>query len=96
MCEYIASRLPIVTTAFGARGFRIEDGRTGFLFEVGRLLPALSIVRHLFEKDPARLRRMADEAYAENEGDIDMDASARPLVQAIRDSRRSLDPNSRR
>lgn len=89
MCEYLASRLPIVTTAFGARGFRIEDGRTGFVFEEGDLAAVLSTVRRLFDEEPARLRRMADDAYAANEADIDMEASARPLVEAIREFRRS-------
>ena len=95
MCEYLASRLPVVTTSFGARGFRIEDGRTGFVFEEGGLAPALLMVRRLFKEEPARLRRMAEEAYAENEGDIDMDASAKPLAQAIGDSLRSSDPSRR-
>jgi len=88
MCEYIASRLPIVTTAFGARGFCIEDGETGFVYGEGGLSRALSTVRRLFEEDPARLRRMAEDAYARNEAEIDMEASARPLVEAIRAFRR--------
>ena len=83
MCEFIASRLPIATTAFGSRGFRIEDGRTGFLFERGGLGPLLSRVRRIFEEAPGRLRQMAEDAYAENEGAIDMDACARPLVDAL-------------
>ena len=33
MCEFIALRLPVATTALGARGFRVTDGETGFLFE---------------------------------------------------------------
>ncbi len=86
MCEYLASRLPIVTTTFGARGFRIEDDRTGFMVQEGGLAPALSMVRRFFKEEPTRLRRMAEAAYAENEGDIDMDKSAGRLVRAIRDS----------
>ena len=36
MSEFLAHRLPVVTTPLGARGFRIEDGKTGFLFEHGQ------------------------------------------------------------
>jgi glycosyltransferase involved in cell wall biosynthesis len=83
MCEFIAMHLPIVSTPFGARGFLIEGGRTGFLFEKERLAEVLSAVRRLFDDDPVRLRRMAEEAYARNEDAIDMDSCVRPLVEAI-------------
>ena len=83
MCEFIAMRLPIVSTPFGARGFVLGDGRTAFLFEKDRLAEVLSTVRRLFDDDPARLRRMAEEAYARNESAIDMDSCVRPLVEAI-------------
>ena len=88
MCEFIAVRLPIVTTAFGARGFRLEDGRTAFLFERDELAATLSTVRELFDRRPAVLRRMAEEAYAENQRSIDMDACVGPLAEAIKAGRR--------
>jgi glycosyltransferase involved in cell wall biosynthesis len=86
-CEYIAVRLPLVTTRFGARGYVLEDSTSGFLFEKDTLAPVLSRVRRLFDKDPSRLRRMADEAYLQNETAIDMDACARALVDAMTDAR---------
>ena len=82
-CEFIAMRLPLVTTRFGVRGYLLEDGKTGFLFEKETLATVLSLVRRLFDEDPARLGRMADEAYAQNESAIDMDACARALVDAM-------------
>ena len=88
MCEFLAMRLPILTTPFGARGFSIEDGKTGFLFDKESLAPVLSRVRRLFDEDPARLRRMAEHAYTENETAIDMDASVRPLAEALADALR--------
>ncbi len=88
MCEFIASRLPIVTTAFGARGFRLEDGRTGFLFERGDLASVLSRVRRMFDEEPARLRQMTADAYAENEVAIDMNACATPLAAALSEFQR--------
>jgi glycosyltransferase involved in cell wall biosynthesis len=84
MCEFLALRLPIVTTAFGARGFRLEDGKTGFLFERNGLAAVLSKVRRLFDEDPGRLRRMAQDAYAQNESAIDIDTCVQPLVKAVR------------
>jgi len=85
MCEFIAARLPIVTTSFGARGFRIEDGRTGVVFAREDLAAALSSIRRLFDQEPARLRRMAEEAYLQNESAIDMNTCVRALVQALSD-----------
>jgi len=86
MGEFMAMRLPIVCTAFGARGFVFEDGRTGFLFEKSALAPVLSRVRRMFDEEPARLRRLAEEAYARNASAIDMDACAAPLVEALREA----------
>src|SRR6185436_19636820 len=62
MCEFLALRLPILTTTFGARGFEIEDGRTGFVFEPAALAGALVRLRRLFDEEPVRLRQMAAEA----------------------------------
>jgi glycosyltransferase involved in cell wall biosynthesis len=83
MCEFIAVRLPILTTPFGARGFRIEDGATGFVFERAALLDTLLSVRRLFDGDPGRLARIAEDAYARNAGDIDMEECVRPMVEAL-------------
>jgi hypothetical protein len=83
MGEFIALRLPIVSTAFGTRGFDLEDGVSVFLFERPALAPALKRVRGLFDEDPARLRRVAAEAYVRNEGVVDMNACARGLVSAM-------------
>ena len=74
----------LLTSRFGARGFRLEDGETAFLFERDGLGPALAAVRRLFDADPGRLRRMADDAYASNESAIDMDACVEGLVEAMR------------
>lgn len=83
MGEFIAARLPILSTPFGARGFRVEHGKTGFLFDREGLAPVLASVRRLFDEDPARLRRMAVEAYAQNESLVDMDVCVQGLVDAM-------------
>lgn len=87
MGEFIAARLPIVTSSFGARGYAVENGRTGFLFEKDGLLPVLATVRRLFDQDPDRLRLMADEAYERNRDVIDMDVCVRWLVEAMESAR---------
>ncbi|HKC12662.1 MAG TPA: glycosyltransferase family 4 protein, partial [Vicinamibacteria bacterium] len=83
MCEFIAMRLPIVSTPFGARGLAFEDGRSGFLFEKDGLAPVLSRVRRLFDQNPPRLKEMADDAYGQNRNAIDMNACAQVLVEAM-------------
>jgi glycosyltransferase involved in cell wall biosynthesis len=83
MSEFIAARLPIVTTAFGARGFALEHGKTAFLFSRDALPATLSQVRRLFDEAPERLRQTAERAYAANESAIDMDAAVGPLVAAM-------------
>jgi glycosyltransferase involved in cell wall biosynthesis len=83
MGEFLAVRLPILTTPFGARGFHIDDGRTGFVFEREDLSSTLVTVRRLFDEDPVRLRQMAQDAYRENASSVDMDECVRPLVAAL-------------
>jgi glycosyltransferase involved in cell wall biosynthesis len=83
MGEFMALRLPILSTPFGARGLDFHDGETGFLFEREALAPVLSRVRRLFDEDPGRLQRVAAAAYRRNERLIDMNACVRPLVDAI-------------
>jgi len=90
MCEFIAMRLPIVSTPFGARGLAFEDGKSGFLFEKDGLAPVLAKVRRLFDQDPLRLKEMADDAYAQNRNAIDMNACAQVLVEAMGDARERL------
>jgi glycosyltransferase involved in cell wall biosynthesis len=90
MCEFMAVRLPILSTPFGARGFRVDDSETGFIFERDGLAPVLSKVRRLFDEDPGRLREIAANAYVQNESLIDMDASVRRLVEAVGEARERL------
>jgi hypothetical protein len=66
-----------------SRGYVLEDGESAFLFEKGGLAAALSLVRALFNDDPSRLRRLADNACTRNETSIDMTACAPALVDAI-------------
>jgi glycosyltransferase involved in cell wall biosynthesis len=87
MGEFIAARLPILATSFGARGYRIEHARTGFTFERENLLAALLEFRRLFDTDPTRLKRMSDDAFLENVNAINMDECVLPLLEIFRDRR---------
>ena len=85
-CEFIAARLPMLTTPFGARGFHVAEGESGFLFDRSELPAVLARFADAFDHDPARLRQMADAAYARNELLVDMNAGVRGLVEAMRAS----------
>jgi glycosyl transferase family 1/glycosyl transferase family 4 len=87
MCEFLAARLPILTSPFGARGFRLADGETALFFERDGLAAALVAARRLLDGEPDRLRRMADQAYARNADVIDMEACVRPLAEALKEER---------
>jgi len=83
MGEFIAARLPILTTRFGARGFRIVEGETGFFFERAGLPEALARLRRRFDEDPGALRRVAANAWRENAALVDMDVCVQPLVRTL-------------
>jgi glycosyltransferase involved in cell wall biosynthesis len=95
MCEFIATRLPLVSTHFGARGFALEDGETAFLFERPHLAAVLTRVRRLFDQDPGRLRHMAEAAFARNQRAIDMDRCVQPLAEAMSEAREGRAPVER-
>jgi glycosyltransferase involved in cell wall biosynthesis len=83
VAEFLAARLPLLTTAFGARGFDLRHDRTAFFFERADLAAVIEAVREVFDDDPASLRRMAEAAYADNEAAVDMRACVAPLAAAL-------------
>ena len=87
VCEFIAMRLPIVTSRFGARGFDLPHGEAAILFERDALAEALATACRIVRDEPERARAMADEAYVRNEAAIDMNVCVRRLVEAIGDAR---------
>lgn len=95
MGEFIAARLPILASSFGARGYKLEHARTGFIFERENLLPALIEFRTLFDTDPARLKKMSDDAFLENAHVIDMDECVQPLTEIFRDHRANRHDSTR-
>lgn len=85
--EFIAARLPVLSTAFGARGYSIENARTGFIFKREELLSSLLEFRTIFDSDRQRLTRMSEDAFLVNKHVIDMDECVRPLVDIFRGER---------
>lgn len=83
MCEFIAAHLPVLVTPFGARGYRIEDRRTGFLFDRANLMGTLLEVRSRFDADRRELRAMADRAFRANSSVVSMDECVLPLVRLL-------------
>ena len=85
MGEFMAARLPVVVTPFGARGYRIEHKRTGFVFDRDHLMGSLRELRGMTDSDPEGLRLIADRALRENMRVISMVECVAPLMDAIGD-----------
>lgn len=91
MGEFIAARLPILVSAFGARGYRIEHSRTGFVFERENLLDAMLELRRFLDAGLGPRREMVDAAFAENAQLIDMNECIVPLAELMHEHRRRRD-----
>jgi len=69
MVEYIAARLPVLTTPFGARGLSLKDKESCFYFEKENLL---SIMEEAISTNPEKIKDMAGLAFERNSRNIDM------------------------
>ncbi|MEO0481887.1 MAG: glycosyltransferase family 4 protein, partial [Planctomycetota bacterium] len=85
MGEFIAAGLPILVSEFGSRGYRIEHGESGFVFDREKLLSSLVEMRRRFDEDPDSLRRAAQLALKDNRAAIDMSECVRPLLAAMQE-----------
>ncbi len=79
----MAARLPLLVSTFGARGYQVEHGKSGFIFERDNLLASLIQIRELFDSDPSALQRIADRALLDNAQFIDMNECVKPLVRLM-------------
>lgn len=77
MADFIAARLPILTTPFGARGFLLEPGKSALVFEPEAFLGCLD---EALGSSPARRAALAAAAWEANAQAIDMNRCVRPLV----------------
>jgi len=78
--EYISSRLPILTQAFGTRGYQLEDKISCLTFTFDSLFDCLSDAAKL-SKDERRA--MADHAFNENEIQISMLAAVKRYLDEL-------------
>jgi Glycosyltransferase Family 4/Glycosyl transferases group 1 len=77
MADFIAARLPILTTGFGARGFELQKGHSALFFEPETFLACLD---EALATGADRRKALADTAYQANAKTIDMNNCVQPLV----------------
>jgi hypothetical protein len=77
MADFIAARLPILTTPFGARGFTLEDQKSALFFEPESFL---SVLDQALAAPAKEREQLATEAYEANAAAIDMNHCVKPLV----------------
>lgn len=76
MIEFIAAKLPILTTPFGARGLNLINGESCFYFEESNFLSVIRAAAKTSEQDKAK---MAERAFYENQQIIDMTHALKSL-----------------
>jgi len=76
MVQYIASRIPILTTEFGARGLDLDDKQDCFYFTFNNLSKVISTISNTTADE---LERMTKQAYAKNKLHIDIDAALKKV-----------------
>ena len=77
MIEYLAAKLPIITTPFGARGTTLVNNKTALFYNEQDFLSVL-IRAASMNKDQKAL--MADEALRDNESIVDMSKAIKNLA----------------
>jgi glycosyltransferase involved in cell wall biosynthesis len=77
MADFIAARLPILTTRFGSRGLLLNEGHSALFFERDTFLACLD---EALAASPAQRAALAGAAYEANAEAIDMNLCVKPLV----------------
>ena len=77
MADFIAARLPILTTSFGARGFELTSGKNVLFFKPETFPACLD---EALASPAARRTALAAAAYEANAAAIDMNHCVKPLV----------------
>lgn len=81
MADFMAARLPILTTPFGARGYDLRDGQDALVFEPSTFVDR---VQEAVQMPVERRRSIAEGAWAANRRAVDIDAVVEPLAQWLR------------
>ena len=77
MIEYLAAKLPIVTTSFGARGTILVNNKTALFYDEQNLL---SVLINAASMNKERRAEMALEALRDNEAIVDMSKAIKNLA----------------
>ncbi|MGE5086242.1 MAG: glycosyltransferase family 4 protein [Bacillota bacterium] len=77
MIEFIAARLPIVSTEFGCRGLSLKNGESCYIFERQNLLKTLLEVLSHSEREQSDI---TSRAFVENESRVDMTKALNQIV----------------
>ncbi len=77
MIEYLAARLPIITTNFGARGMKLVDRNTCLFFDQDNFLYVIVEAKKM---RMSQKTEMANKAFEENQGNIDMSFALKNLL----------------
>jgi glycosyltransferase involved in cell wall biosynthesis len=83
MFEYVAARLPVVSTAFGARGTELQAGRDFIHFEPEGLRGAISQL--VTAGDRAYWRAFADAVLARHRRSIDIAEAVADAIRCVQD-----------
>jgi glycosyltransferase involved in cell wall biosynthesis len=81
MADFIAARLPILTTCFGARNLLLKKGHSALFFEPETFLARLD---EAMATSPTQRVTLASAAYAANAEAIDMNLCVKPLVDWLK------------
>ena len=91
IAEYLRTKLPILSTSFGARGYRFKHNVDGLLFERSNMMEALQRFSIL---DPQERNRLGNSCYMNNAQLLSMDNAVRqmlvPRIQTIAELKSSL------
>ena len=81
MADFMAARLPILTTPFGARGYTLRDNDDALVFEPASFLDR---VREAVRMPLPQRRQLAEAAWTANQQAVDIDAVVAPLARWLR------------
>ncbi|MGH8518497.1 MAG: glycosyltransferase family 4 protein, partial [Panacagrimonas sp.] len=79
--EYIAARLPVMSTCFGVRGIELEPGRDYHAFEPGTFAERLDA--WLATRDRAAWRALADEVWTRHQASVDIHQVVRRAIDEL-------------
>ena len=78
MIEFLAAKIPILSSPFGCRGLRLIDKVDCITFHRSNLLEA---IHYAIQLKPYSMKKMAESAFYKNYSSIDMKIALREIWQ---------------